>query len=204
MRFALSGVMVVLAVAAIAPRFADSYWRLEFPGHLRAHLAIGALLMTILFVAWQAWRHVGLGVALTALLAAPVLALWVPPSPTDHADVALRVLSLNVSFYSRNYGDVLELIDRLRPDVAGLVEVNTQWIEVLAPLDDVYVHRAVYLRRRGSGVALLSQIPLEDAEVFDAFRGLANTMPSVRCVLGSIASHWPRLTRPTRLRDGHG
>ena len=163
--FALLLTNIILTLAAIAPRFADSYWLLELPGHFRAQLAVGTAAIVLAFIALRAWRHVLFGTLTTALVAAPVVALWLPSGPPEPPPTVLRALSLNVSFYSRNYDEVLTLIETMRPDVVGLVEINTRWIEELAPLDQQYAHRVTYARRRGSGVAIYSRIPLRDAEV---------------------------------------
>ena len=125
---------IVLTLASLAPRFADTYWLLELPGHFRAHLAIGTATIALAFAALKAWRHVLFGTVTTALVAAPVAAIWLPPGPAELPRTVLRALSLNVSFYSRNYDEVITLIETMRPDVVGLVEINTQWLEELAPL----------------------------------------------------------------------
>lgn len=163
--FALLAMTVLLAGAAIAPRFADTYWLLELPGHFRAHLSVAMSAIVIALAVLRAWRHVVFAAVFTSLVAAPVAALWVPSGQADPRGVAFRALSLNVSFYSRNYAEVLTLIEETRPDVVGLVEINTRWMEELAPIDTHYPHRVVYARPRGSGVALLSRFPFREAEV---------------------------------------
>ena len=80
-----------------------------------------------------------------------------------------------MSFYGRNYDEVdLALIEVMHPlgYVVALVEVNTRWMEELAPLDHRiglhYAHRVTHARPRGSGVALFShalEIPFRDAEI---------------------------------------
>ena len=161
----LLAMTILLAVAAIAPRFADTYWLLELPGHFRAHLSVAMSGIVIAFAVLRAWRHMVFATAVTALVVAPVAALWVPPGQPDPRPPALRALSLNVSFYSRNYDEVLTLIEETSPDVVGLVEINTRWMEELASIDARYKHRVVYARPRGSGVALLSRFPFREAEV---------------------------------------
>jgi len=81
--------------------------------------------MCLIFVACaalMAWLHLAFALILTTLVAAPVAALWVPSGPAGRDRAALRALSLNVSFYSRNYDEVLTLIQEMSPDVIGLVE----------------------------------------------------------------------------------
>ena len=163
--FALLLTNILFTLAAVAPRFADTYWLLELPGHFRAHLSVGTAAVVLVFTALRAWRHVLFGSLTSALVAAPVVALWVPSGAAEQPRTALRALSLNVSFYSRNYDQVLALIEAMRPDVVGLVEINSRWMEELAPLSRHYAHHVAHARPRGSGVALFSRIPFRDAEV---------------------------------------
>lgn len=163
--FALLLTNIVFTLAAVAPRFADIYWLLELPGHFRAHLSVGTAAIVLVFAALRAWPHVLFGSVTTALIAAPIVVLWVPSGPAEPPRTALRALSLNVSFYSRNYDEVLALIEAMRPDIVGLVEINSRWMEELAPLGQHYPHRVAHARPRGSGVVLFSRIPFRQAEV---------------------------------------
>ena len=126
--FALLLTNILFTLAAVAPRFADTYWLLELPGHFRAHLSVGTAAVVLVFAALRAWRHVLFGSLTSALVAAPVVALWMPSGLAEQPRTALRALSLNVSFYSRNYDQVLALIEAMRPDVVGLVEINSRWM----------------------------------------------------------------------------
>ena len=155
----LTVLIVACALAAVAPLFAGAYWALELPGHLRAHLAVGIAVITVVYAALGAWQHASLGAVLALLVAAPVISLWLPASTSPSAGVALRVLSLNVSYYDRNYDEVVAVIRSLEPDVVGLVEVNARWIGELSPLDREYPHRVHHAPPRfNAGVALLSHL----------------------------------------------
>ena len=164
--FLLSSVGIVLAMAGAAPRLADTVWALELPGHFRAHLSLGAILVTLGFATLRAWRHVAVSAGLAGLIAAPVGLLWMPTAPTHSSEGTLRVLSLNVSLSRGNHAAVRRLIRDARADIVGLVEVDGTWMAELAPLDDLYAYRVVEPRGRpGSGVALLSRVPLETVEI---------------------------------------
>ena len=154
-----------LTGTALAPRFADTYWVLELPGHFRAHLSVGLAFVVLGFGLLRAWRHVTVSIPVVLVVALPVLVLWRPAEPAPGHDVALRVLSLNVAFDDRNSQEVLDLIETLHPDIVGLVEVNSRWMNRLSSLDHEYRHRAVHASRRGGGVALLSRLPLDRAEI---------------------------------------
>ena len=103
--------------------------------------------------------------------AGPVLFLWVPSRSSDESESTLDVLSLNVSLYGRNAEVVGQLIQRLEPDIVGLVEVDREWVKDLGSLDDAYPYRLVEPPGRRAGAALLSKFPLGAPEI----RPLADT-----------------------------
>jgi endonuclease/exonuclease/phosphatase (EEP) superfamily protein YafD len=101
-----------------------------------------------------------------AVLAATLVnALWIVPDlsrstrplPTG---TPLRVLSLNVLTSSSAVGDVIDLIGDTNPDVIGLVEVNADWIAVLAPALTGYGYKIEHPRNDNFGVALYSKLPM--------------------------------------------
>ena len=160
---ALTGLTILVAVSAFGPRFADAYWALELPGHFRAQLTVAAGLLSLGFAIFGARKRLIGTACLTAIVATPVVQLWIPSAPRPPRGETLKVLSLNVSFYDRNHQDVIDLIRANRPDVIGLVEVSDRWVTELKALDPDYPHRAFDTTRRG-GVGLLSQRPLETTD----------------------------------------
>ncbi len=167
----LSGVLVACAAVVVLPLLSDIYWAFELPGHFRAQFAVVALLTTLGLVVVRAWQHAVLGFILCAVIAGPVLFLWVPSRSSDESESTLDVLSLNVSLYGRNAEVVGQLIQRLEPDIVGLVEVDREWVKDLGSLDDAYPYRLVEPPGRRAGAALLSKFPLGAPEI----RPLADT-----------------------------
>ena len=161
----------MFTAALVLPFFADTFWALELPGHFRAQLAIGAIVATLGFAALRAWRHLAVSAVLAGVVAGPVLLLWVPGASGQAGDIALSVLSLNVSFYRHNHAVVRELLRKLQPDVVGLVEITDEWMTQLESLDDLYPHRLIEPTGPHSGLALLSRYGLASAEI----RPLAGT-----------------------------
>lgn len=156
---ALNALTLLVVVAAFGPTLADAYWALELPGHFRAQLAVATGFLSLGFALFGARKRLIGTACLTAVVATPVVQLWIPSAPRGPRGETLKVLSLNVSFYDRNHQDVIDLIRASRPDVIGLVEVSDRWVTELEALDPDYPHRAFDTTRRG-GVGLLSQRPL--------------------------------------------
>jgi endonuclease/exonuclease/phosphatase (EEP) superfamily protein YafD len=101
-----------------------------------------------------------------ALIATLVNALWIVPDLTRDArpladGVPLRVLVLNVHTSSTSFTEVARLIDDTKPDVVGLVEVDTRWLAELAPTVARFPQRIEKPDDRGNfGVALYTTLPM--------------------------------------------
>src|SRR5690606_11071983 len=101
-----------------------------------------------------------------ALIATVLNACWVLPDlsrrarPVPESGEPLRVLVLNVHTSSSSFAEVGKLVADTRPDVVGLLEVNTQWLAALAPALAGYPHRITEPHDRGNfGIALYSKLP---------------------------------------------
>ena len=189
---ALTTATGIVLVAAFVPRFADTYWAFELSGHFRAQLAVAAVALTLGFVVLHAWRHVLVAAGVSLFVATPVVMLWVPVAPRAAGGETIRVLSLNVSHFDRNHREVIALIESLRPDLVGLVEVTDRWVQKLSVLDQDYPYRASATTRR-SGVALLSRFHLKDTEL----RPLASRRPNFALATMTVAG------RPVRMAVVH-
>lgn len=92
--------------------------------------------------------------------------LWIAPDVCRQAralpadGIAVRVLILNVHTESTGYAAVRALIDEVRPDVIGLVEVSPRWLAELEPAVAGYPGRLVDPRIDNFGVALFARWPL--------------------------------------------
>jgi endonuclease/exonuclease/phosphatase (EEP) superfamily protein YafD len=100
-----------------------------------------------------------------ALIATLINALWIVPDLSRSkraipAGTPLRVLVLNVHTSSSAFADVIDLIADTKPDVVGLVEVNTRWLAELRPVLAPYAHKIEQPRNDNFGVALYSTLPM--------------------------------------------
>jgi endonuclease/exonuclease/phosphatase (EEP) superfamily protein YafD len=104
-----------------------------------------------------------------AVIAAMLHALWLAPDvcraarplPPDGARV--RVLVLNVLTENASFDEVRALIDEVRPDVVGLVEVDQRWVAGVAPAVADFAGRLERPRGDNFGVALYTRVALAGA-----------------------------------------
>ena len=71
----------------------------------------------------------------------------------------------NVYFRNRQHARLLRLIDRERPDVVGLVEVNSRWLRKVARLRAEYPYHFEIPDEATIGLALYSKLPLTNARI---------------------------------------
>lgn len=80
---------------------------------------------------------------------------------------SLTVYSHNVNGANRRAPDVIQEIQRLSPDIAVLIEIDSWWAGELAPLENAYPYHRVEAQDGCFGIALFSRIPLRQTAVRD-------------------------------------
>ncbi len=104
-----------------------------------------------------------------ALIATLVNTLWLVPDlsrdarPLPANGHPLRVLMLNVHTSSTSFDAVGRLIEDVKPDLVGLVEVDKRWLTSLAPALARFPHRIEQPRDDNFGIALYSSLPMSGA-----------------------------------------
>jgi endonuclease/exonuclease/phosphatase (EEP) superfamily protein YafD len=143
--------------------------------HFRVQYAAGGLIVVGCTAAFRMRGYFDV-----AALATLVQLIWIAPDlcgspqpiPSDGAPI--RVLVLNVRTESSGFDRVRRLIEDVRPDVIGLVEVNQRWLDAIAPAVAGYTGRLEQPRNDNFGVALYARAPL-----VGAIEELADALPSV-------------------------
>ena len=151
--------LVGLHVVALVP-----IWPCHLFQHFRVQYAAGGLVV----VGCAAALRMG-GSFDVAAIATLLHALWIAPDlcsaarPIPNDGVAFRVLLLNVHTESTAFDQVRALIDDVRPDLIGLMEVDRRWLDELAPAVASYPGRLEQPRADNFGVALYARKPLAGA-----------------------------------------
>ncbi len=171
-------------------------WWLDLANHLTLFAACSALVGTV--IAWTVdARRLMTVLALCALLQAGRWAApWVmgPSGDPERATAAPQQITLLVAnVYSGNYrSDLLtSLVADEAPDIVGLLEVDSAWLDRLGDFRDRWPHRLEIPRPDNFGIALYSRIPLSGTRRFDLGQG---SVPSIRATLPGGTTLW--LTHP--------
>jgi len=77
----------------------------------------------------------------------------------------IRVVMSNVRLHNIQHDRLVQAVDRVDPDVLGLVEVNSAWVAYLSHLDATYPYRYVMPDESYRGFALYSKYPLLDTKL---------------------------------------
>jgi endonuclease/exonuclease/phosphatase (EEP) superfamily protein YafD len=191
-------VIMVLLLATALSLAARWSWFCDLFTHFRPELtlflAVGALLAL-------AVRHRKLVLlALAGLLANAACLAWVvwPSPPVTVAEGrAVRVVSFNVAFFNRRFGELAPWLESLRADVIALQELPARELPaVLAQMPD-YPHRFLDANTGNYGVIIVSRWPLANARVIDLGvpdRNAAQVtalMPGASLTVTAVHLLWP-------------
>jgi len=156
-------------IAALVP-----VWPCPLLEHFRVQYVAGGAVVVACAAALRERGYLDLAAIATLahlLTITPDLCRRPPPLPVDGA--ALRVLVLNVHTESTGFDQVRRLIDDVRPDLIGLVEVDRRWLDAIAPAVAGYAGRLEQPRGDNFGVALYARQPLTGS-----IETLASPLPS--------------------------
>ncbi len=156
--------LAVVTTVSFAGRW---HWLLDLASHFRWYWLVAA-------VAWLALAARRQGRLATACLALVVIAngaallpYWLPAAVIqgEASSEPLEVISLNVLASNPDKAPTLTYLRHRGADLVILLEVDQAWADALEELAPLYPHRLVELRDDKFGVAIFSQLPLEDPQV---------------------------------------
>ena len=169
-RVTLNGLLEASVVLCLAGTLMGFLGRLAWIFDLASHFPVQqAALLGLVAATLFARRRWAWG-AVAAALSLVNLAMFAPDwfgRPVAPDMRSLRVVSLNVFIKSHRYADVAAMLDRERPDVVALVEVNARWADALSPLRVRWPHVISEPREHSFGMMLLSRLPILESQVLD-------------------------------------
>jgi endonuclease/exonuclease/phosphatase (EEP) superfamily protein YafD len=163
--------LIVLAVLSstvvtLASLFGRFNWILELLTHFRLQMVIGTLCAAVLAVALRSWRSFVVLIALAGINLGFLAGYVFPSSSSVQAQPAtFRVLSANVSKRNSDYAALHALVNDLKPDVIGLIEVDERWIQSLSIIESSYPYRILRPEDGAYGLAIFSRIPFRETDV---------------------------------------
>ena len=77
----------------------------------------------------------------------------------------LNILSSNVQYTNKNYGNLIDAVNRINPDIVIVQEATNDWNDALFEIHHAYPFRILYPQPGPRGMLLLSKKLLIDSEV---------------------------------------
>ena len=130
---------VALAIVSLAAFGGRWVWWLDVLANFRMQYLV-ALLVLGLVLMMSKWKRVGFGVLVVASInLVLVLPLYVgSPGEPDPAAPSVRVMSFNLLSTNESYGEVIEYIETVDPDLVFLHEASRPWEVAVESTDTGY------------------------------------------------------------------
>jgi endonuclease/exonuclease/phosphatase (EEP) superfamily protein YafD len=132
-------IVVILFGNWLLPRLVVAF---DLAGTFQLQLVLMAAALAVVQVWRGHWRSALLILLLLAWPASHLLIFYLPLRQPESVTRSIRVMAFNVLESNQKYEETLALIDRLDPDVIGLVEFDVPWEKAFAgKLDAKYPHQ---------------------------------------------------------------
>lgn len=204
----LQAATLLLLVASFGAYAGRGHKLLELLSHFRVQYLLGALACLALLLSLRSWSWAIVAALCCAVNLAHIVPRYLPASnDRDGAPAnSFKLMLANVNFDNTQHERFVACVTAERPDLLVVQEVDHRWIEGMKPLEAAYPFRvAAPVDGDGSGIALFSRLPLEDARVINLGDEAEGVRPSItaRVLLGgrfvSLLTIHPRAP----IRAGH-
>ena len=165
------------------------HWVFEITTHFVVQATVLAGIATLLLLVRRHGRLALIAGVLTLVNAAEWLPYYSTVSLISHAhgpDETLVVVSANVYSRNRRSEELLRWMKQTDADVVFLSEVDPWWADQIETWKSDWPHQIVHPREDNFGLALLSQHPITDSQVFD----LDGLIPAVHCRIMAPSGEW--------------
>lgn len=145
----------------------------DFPKLQITVLAIIALGLAFFFLYNTSYFYVVLAIMLISIINQSVAIIKYTPFYPIRSEKAVlpqksNIFSMvvsNVKMDNEKYSDYLHIIDKAKPDIILLTEVNDKWTEEIKELEKIYPYQIKYPLPNTYGISLYSKFKLHDTEI---------------------------------------
>lgn len=169
MRSLLILLVITLALCSLTGLFAPFFWLLDLFNHFRPQAIVASSIVMILAIFYD--KRIVYAAMAVALLNSGLVAkrlyqtAGIPAMAENTASTAvpdtISVVLSNVLTHNREYGAVLAMMAREKPQVAIFIEPDERWVTALEPLKKDYPFTLKHTRDDNFGIAVYSQLPFE-------------------------------------------
>lgn len=155
-------VTLVLTVLSFLGRY--GFWA-EICTHFVNLYAVAGAVGALLVLPARQWGWMAVCVAVLVVNGARVAVLYVPAAHAVEDTARLTIVSANVLSMNERYDDVVAYFRGTGADVLFIQETTEVWLNRLQAGLPEYEHVLAETREDNFGIAVLSKIPLVDAEI---------------------------------------
>jgi endonuclease/exonuclease/phosphatase (EEP) superfamily protein YafD len=137
----------------------------ELTTHYRLQYFLGALFTLCLYAFSKRRVEILICLFCVGLNAIDILPWYLPKFQSQTTGTPLRVMVSNVLTSNKRYDDFLTTVKQENPAILVTMEINDLWQERLKPLKAAYPYFLEMPNSDNFGIALYSQVPLEEAKV---------------------------------------
>ncbi len=176
-QWVFTALTLLLVLATLAPFSHNKKWWVRIWDFPRLQLAVLALVLICLELAWLSLSHTATFMLIAIAIAcltwhlfriAPYTPLWrpdVPRSPGNAPDQRIRLLISNVEMTNRKSKGLLDIVERYNPDIVLTLETDQWWEEQLTPVAASRPHGYHYAQDNTYGMHLYSAVALEETNI---------------------------------------
>ena len=168
--------VAAVCLLSIAGFWGRTWWLFDLASHFRWQYALFLLASALVFLFGKQPKAAGGAAAFALVNLALIAPLYLRLQPASQERPVYRLLFANVLQPNHSYGLLRDLISQAEPDLIVLVEANRAWLEELGSIRQDYPYWHSQTREDHYGVALISRIPIAEAET-RAFGGAG--VPSI-------------------------
>lgn len=164
-----------MVAATVLPLSQSASWSIRMFDFPRVHIAVVAILTSVLLPLVETPISVATWILLFALVVAIVMqAYWIYPytilvSPevenSRNSAVEIRLMIANVLVTNRRVSLLADHLARYDPDMLLAVEINEWWANQLESLQPRFPYKVSYPLENSYGISLHSKLELADTEV---------------------------------------
>lgn len=180
---------ILLICTTILPRLDDQHWFFRVWDFGKVQLVIIQVVLFILgiiFIEFDSWEPITAQVALgvSILVNLVVLIPFTPLYKThnqkksyDNSET-VSIISVNVYQFNDEYHRLLELVDKVKPDILLTMESNFNWDQALSKLDKDYRFSKKIPQENTYGMHFFTNLEISEVKV-NHF--VADDIPSIEC-----------------------
>lgn len=161
----LSAATVVVSSSAVLGFLGRLWWPFELTSHFRPQYFLFLLGSAFFFLLGRKQKAAILAGVFALINLSLIVPLYFGDSWTHAGERTFRAVLVNLNRSNQAYGRMQKFIRSVEPDFMVLMEVNQTWMNELQKRHAMYPFSRSRLRDDNFGIALLSRIPFEDAEI---------------------------------------